>query len=118
MPNTQEIAAAFTALLKDGKHEEAAATYNAADIRSVEAMGGDFSDIRGTAAVKAKGDWWYANHDIHAFSAHGPYVNGDQFMVRFSIDVTAKASGQRVQMDEVGLYTVNGGKIVEERFFY
>lgn len=32
--------------------------------------------------------------------------------------MTPKESGQRTQMDEVGLYTVRNGKIVEERFFY
>ena len=36
----------------------------------------------------------------------------------FKIDVTRKQTGERVKMDEVGLYTVRSGKIVEERFFY
>jgi ketosteroid isomerase-like protein len=44
-------------------------------------------------------------------------VNGDQFALRFSMDVTPKG-GARLQMDEIGLYTVRDGKIVEERFFY
>ena len=42
----------------------------------------------------------------------------DRFALRFLIDVTPKESGKRMQMDEVGLYTVRGDKIVEERFFY
>jgi len=36
--------------------------------------------------------------------------------LRFHLDVTQKASGQRMQMEEVGLYTVRDGKVVEERF--
>ena len=68
--------------------------------------------------MQAKSDWWYANHEIHAASAHGPFINGDQFAVRFEMDITAKESGQRMQMDEVGLYTVKNGKIVEEKFMY
>ncbi|TJV53252.1 MAG: ester cyclase, partial [Mesorhizobium sp.] len=28
------------------------------------------------------------------------------------------ATGERVSMDEVGLYTVKNGKIAEERFYY
>jgi ketosteroid isomerase-like protein len=55
---------------------------------------------------------------VHGFETSGPYVNGDQFALRFKIDVTPKASGQRTQMEEVGLYTVRDGKIAEERFFY
>ena len=45
-------------------------------------------------------------------------LNGDQFAVRFHFDVTVKETGERRVMDEVGLYTVRNGKIVEERFFY
>jgi hypothetical protein len=32
--------------------------------------------------------------------------------------VTFKQSGQRMIMDEVGLYTIEHGKIVREEFFY
>ena len=34
------------------------------------------------------------------------------------MDVTQRESGNRIKMDEVALYTVKDGKIVEERFFY
>ena len=47
----------------------------------------------------------------------GPYVNGDQFIVRFKMDLTPKG-GQRITMDEVGLYTLKDGLIAEEQFFY
>ena len=39
-----------------------------------------------------------------------------QFVVRFKMEVTPKGK-QRMNLDEVGLYTVQNGKIVEERFF-
>lgn len=39
-------------------------------------------------------------------------------MVRFTFDVTIKANGHRMTMDEMGLYTVADGKIVREEFFY
>ena len=69
-------------------------------------------------AVRAKSEWWSGAHEIHSGSAEGPWVNGDQFTVRFKMDVTNKDSGQRIQMDEIALYTVEDGKIIEERFFY
>ncbi len=116
--STQELANAFTALLKADKPDEAAARYNADDIVSYENMDGPMQVCRGMDAVKAKGEWWVANHEIHAYSAEGPYVNGDQFAVQFFFDVTVKESGERRAMKEVGLYTVKDGKIVEERFFY
>jgi ketosteroid isomerase-like protein len=115
---TKETAEAFTAMLKAGDHEAAAAKFNADTIVSYEAMEGPMAVCRGRDAVKAKSDWWYANHEVHSATSEGPQVNGDQFIVHFSIDVTPKETGQRMQMEEVGLYTVKNGKIVEERFFY
>jgi ketosteroid isomerase-like protein len=34
------------------------------------------------------------------------------------MDITNKESGERVAMDEIALYTVENGKISEERFYY
>jgi limonene-1,2-epoxide hydrolase len=118
MTKTAELAAAFTAMLKAGDHEGAAARFNSPDIVSIEAMDGPMARIQGTAAVKAKSDWWYGAHEIHSATAEGPYVNGDQFSVIFAMDLTKRDGGQRMQMQEVGLYTVKDGKIIEERFFY
>lgn len=114
---TQELATAFTDLLKQGKADEAGKTYWSDDIVSMEPMEGDMAVLKGRKAVDGKGAWWYANHDVHGLVVEGPYVHGDQFVVRFKLDVTPKG-GKRMQMDEVGLYSVKNGKIVEERFFF
>lgn len=116
--STADVAKAFTALLKAGDHEGAAQQFNASDIVSIEAMEGPMARLEGTEAVAAKGQWWYENHEIHAVTTEGPYVNGDQFAVRFAMDITVKATGVRSQSEEIGLYTVKDGKIAEERFFY
>ena len=72
--------------------------------------------LKGRKAVEGKGQWWYANHEVHNVKVEGPYVHGDQFVVRFKMEVTPKGK-QPMNLDEVGLYTVQNGKIVEERFF-
>ena len=115
--DTADVAAKFATALKAGRFEEAE-TYWSDDVVSFEAQDGPMREARGRAAVHAKGEWWVANHDVHSLETSGPYLNGDQFALRFRIDVTPKASGQRTQMEEVGLYTVRDGKIAEERFFY
>ena len=115
---TQELAKDFTNLLKRNDHEGAAAKYNADGIVSLEAMDGPMAVCRGKAAVKEKGAWWQANHEVHGGSVDGPYVNGDQFVVRFTMDVTPKATGQRMTMDEIGIYTVEDANVVEARFCY
>jgi hypothetical protein len=115
--NTQEIAHDLVALCKAGKFGEAGEKYWAEDIRSVEAMGDD-AEMCGKSAVRGKGEWWSSTHEIHGMEVQGPYINGDQFAVRFRMDTTFKDTGARQQMDEVALYTVKDGKIAEERFLY
>lgn len=115
--NTLELASDFTKLLQGNQHEAAAEKYNAEEIVSYEAMEGPMAVCKGKAAVKQKSDWWYANHEVHKVTTEGPFVNGDEFALYFSLDVTPKG-GQRIAMEEIGVYSVKNGKIVSERFFY
>lgn len=118
--STQDIAGDLVALCKAGKFDESGEKYWADDVVSIEAGGPPGMDpvSRGKDAVRGKGEWWAGAHEIHSADAEGPYVNGDQFIVRFKMDITVKQTGERMQMDEMALYTVKDGKIVEERFFY
>jgi ketosteroid isomerase-like protein len=117
---TQDVANDLVALWKQGKFDESGEKYWAADVVSIEAgaPGGGDPVSRGIDAARGKGEWWNANHEVHGVEVEGPYVNGDQFIVRFKMDMTPKATGQRTTMDETGLYTIKNGKIAEERFFY
>lgn len=95
----------------------------APDAVSVEAMaapGGDSAEIRGVEAIKGKHVWWDENFEVHDQKVEGPYLHGaDRFAVIFGLDTTNKATGERSQMQEVGIYTVDdAGKITREEFFY
>jgi hypothetical protein len=114
---THDIARDLVKLCQQGKFAEAGEKHWADNVLSVEPMG-DNAEVRGKDAVRKKGEWWESAHTVNSFAVEGPYVNGEQFVVRFKMDITEKASGKRQAMDEVGLYTVRGGKIAEERFFY
>lgn len=116
--STQEVAKEFAALCKAGQHEAAGDRFWSDDVVSIEAMEGPMQVCKGRDAVKGKSEWWFANHEIHSASTEGPFVNGQQFTLIHAMDITEKASGKRTQMRETGLYTVKGGKVVEERFFY
>jgi limonene-1,2-epoxide hydrolase len=54
--------------------------------------------------------------EIHSFTANGPFVAHDRFVVQYKADVTDKNSKKRMQLSEVGVYTVKNGKIVREEF--
>ena len=117
MSDTAEIAAAFTEMLEEGKFAEAGEIYWADDVVAVEPSG-ENAIARGKDALRAKMAWWHEHHEVHDFEIEGPYVNGDQFALVMEIEVTIKATGMRMEMEEIALYTVREGKIVEERFLY
>lgn len=91
-------------------------------IVSIEAQGSEELPARmeGIEAVQGKNAWWYDNHEIHAEKALGPFCGAqpNQFGALFELDVTFKPSGERQQLTEVALYTIGGGKIVQEEFWY
>ena len=115
---TRDVADGVVAMAKAGDVGGIGAKYWSDDIVSIEAMDGPMARLQGRAAVDAKGEWWSGAHEIHSVETFGPFVNGDQFAVRWVMDVTVKESGHRMTMDEVALYTVKDSKIVEERFFF
>ncbi len=118
--STLEIGKRYVALCKDGKFDQCLDELFDENAVSVEAGGPPGMDptAKGLAAIRAKGEWWQNNHVIHGFEVSGPYPNGDRFAVRFVFDVTNKPSQQRVNMDEIALFTVQNGKITREEFFY
>ena len=114
---TVEIAKSLVALCAEGKFDEAGERYWADDVVSREVMDGSMTRIQGKDAALGKGEWCAGAREVQKSEVGGPYVNGGQFIVRFTMDLTVRESGQRVTMDQVGLYTVRHGKIVEASFF-
>jgi ketosteroid isomerase-like protein len=114
----QDIAADLVALCKAGDFTTPGEKYWADDVVSLEAMPGDMARMAGKAAVTGKGEWWAANHEVHGVEVTGPFINGDQFAVGFKMEVTPQSTGERITMNEVAVYTVRDGQIVEEKFFY
>ncbi|MDA8017911.1 MAG: nuclear transport factor 2 family protein [Thermoanaerobaculia bacterium] len=119
---TLEIAKGLVALCREGKNREALDEYYADDIVSIEGASSPELPARmeGIEAVRGKTEWWYDNHEVHEVGVDGPFVaeGSDQFAAIFHIDVTTKATGERMKMSEVALYTVRDGKIAQEEFFF
>jgi ketosteroid isomerase-like protein len=116
---THEVADRLVKLCSQGKFNEAMELYSP-DIVSLEAGAppGQSRESKGLAAVKAKGEWWNANHEVHSTVVEGPLVAGSRFAVTFKMDITFKPQSRRFQMEEIAVYQVADGKIVHEEFFY
>jgi hypothetical protein len=118
--NTNEVAAKYVAMCKEGKHGEIVTELFAPDAVSVEAFAppGGQRTTKGIEGILGKSKWWNENHIVHKAEIFGPYPHDDRFAVRFFYDITNKPSQKRMSMDEVALFTVSNGKIVKEEFFY
>jgi len=117
---TKEVADKLAKLCSAGKFEEATEALYSPDIVSVEAGAppGQSRESKGIDAVRKKGEWWVANHEVHSVKVEGPLVAGSHFAVTYKMDVTFKPESKRHTMEEIGLYKVADGKIVYEEFFY
>ena len=117
---TAEIATQVVALCREGKFIDAVKTFYADDIVSVEAADyqGFGREMHGKDAVIRKNTAWFSDNEIHSASIVGPFVSPEKFAVSYSFDWTKKATGERVQFNEVAVYTVVDGRIAREEFLY
>ena len=115
----QEIANQLVTLCNQGKFDKAVQELYSPNIVSIEPPGAGFTErIEGLEAYHEKGKQW--NSMLEAF--HGsemsePVVAGQFFTLKMAMDVTYKG-GKREKSEEICLYQVKDGKIVQEQFFY
>jgi len=116
--NTEEVATKLVKFCRKGEWMKAIDELYGKDIVSVEprAMENMPAEMRGIDQVRGKTDWWEKNMEVHSAKVGGPFVARDTFVVWFDVDVTDKASKKRMQMSEVGIYTVKDGKVSREEF--
>lgn len=116
----EQLAKDFTQAVKDD-NADAYQAFWSDDIVSLEPGDGHMSRVEGREQLLQKHAWWFENTEVHSTTTEGPFVFGDQFAVRYGMDVTMPNEAgerERAQFDEVGIYTVQDGEIAEERFFY
>jgi ketosteroid isomerase-like protein len=117
---TAEVAKRYVAFCQEGKFAACLDELYAKEAVSIEAAAPPGSErvAKGLDAIRAKGKDWGEKHVVHSAETSGPFPSDNRFAVRFNFDVTDKPSGKRMKMDEVGLFTVENGKITREEFFY
>ena len=126
MQSIHEVARDFTALLRAGHFAAAGERFWAADVTSTEPAelaGGTGAAARGIAAVRRKCAARFGADRIEAIEIDeigidGPFVTGDQFALFLDLVIADPAGGERQSFTEIALYTVRGGQIAEERYFY
>jgi len=116
--NTQEVANRLVELCRLGENMQAVTELYADNVVSKEMPGAPTELCEGKNAVLKKSQDWYASvEEFHGAQISEPTVAGDHFTLKMEMDCTFKNQG-RMQMEEVCVYKVNNGQIVEEQFFY
>ena len=107
------------------KFRDAIVELYADDAKHIEAcaMGPDMPQVTdGKETILKMSDWWENAHEVHGHEIKGPFPHDNgRFATWMSLDVTAKEgpmAGQRMQMEEVCLYTVKDGKISQVEFYW
>jgi hypothetical protein len=116
---TQQIANRLVELCRIGQNDAAMQELYAADIVSIEPANAAGNHItKGIENARKKGEeLWKSIKEMHSATISEPLVAGNFFSVAMQMDVTFQ-NGFRVNMEEICLYKVANGKIVEEQFFF
>ena len=117
--SVQSVGQKFVELCSQGKNFDVMRTMYAPDIVSVE---GDGKETKGQQPVIKKSEDWATVNEFHGETVHGPFFNSanpDQFTIFFTLDITRKATGKRITLEEVAIYTVGKNDLItHEQFFY
>jgi len=116
--NTQEVANRLVELCRKGENMQALKELYDDNIISKEMPGAPNPLVNGKEAVTKKSLDWYASvEEFHTNEISDPIVTENHFSCKMKVDCTFKEQG-RMQIEELAIYNVNNGKIVEEQFFY
>lgn len=114
--DTQQIANRLVELCNQGQFDACYDELFDMGARSIEAEA-ENRITTGMEGIKGKVEWWNATFDVLGGSVEGPWINEPHFITKFNIDTKNKQTGETAHFEELALYTVENGKIVEERFF-
>lgn len=113
-----QIADRLVALCRQGQFQQAQQELYAADARSLKPEGGAFRTVHGLAAIEAEEAEFLSRIEAqHDLMVSDPLVAATYFSVVMKMALTLRGVG-RLRVDEICVYQVAGGKIVQEQFFF
>lgn len=119
--DARKIAMRLVELTTTGQDAKAVDELYAENIVSVEVMSDPEADAQvweGIEAVREKHAWWESAATVHSVLVDGPFAghDSDVFVVGFTMDFTMDVTmdGERNTLREVGVFTVDQGKIIKE----
>ncbi|NOQ72899.1 MAG: nuclear transport factor 2 family protein [Crocinitomix sp.] len=115
---TQDVANKLIALCRHGKMEQAVRELYAEEIISIEPKGTPAQEVRGLQNVIKKGQQFNEMvESVHNYEISNPIIAENFFSCTMKMDLTFKGA-PRSTIEEICVYQVIDGKIVQEQFFF
>ena len=112
----QTVAKRVVELCNQGKNFDVMNTMYSEDIASVEPGG---QATVGKKEVIEKSKRWAAGVTIHGETVAGPFFHGaDRFATKTTFEITRNATGKRISLNEITIYTIKNDLITREEFFF
>ena len=111
----EKTAQQLISLCEAGKFDEAYQQLFATDAKSIEPDG---STAAGLTAILQKGEAFKTDVEFVACQMGTPQFAGNYFTLKEAFYSIIRKTGEKKLMEEIAVYKVDNGKIVEERFFY
>ena len=117
--NAQEVASRLVQLCREGKNVEAINELYDDNIVSIEPEGSPMQGktVGKQAVLESTNRWFDSVEQLHSVDISNPLVSDDFFACTMKIDATYKEHGRNV-MNELCVFEVKDGKIVNDQFFY
>ncbi|MGB0863771.1 MAG: SnoaL-like domain-containing protein [Saprospiraceae bacterium] len=116
---TQEVANRLVELCREGKYKQVVQELYSPNIVSIEPEGMPNRIVKGLEAIAQKSIKFESTLEkVNSSVISDPLVAENFFSCTMLMNVQMKGVPVAIDMDEVCVYTVNGGKIVKEEFFY
>ncbi|MEO0789300.1 MAG: SnoaL-like domain-containing protein [Bacteroidota bacterium] len=116
---TQEVADRLVSLCRQRQFEQACVELYSPDIISIEAEGVPNRVVKGMQAVAEKGKKFESRvEQFHSCEVSDPIVADDFFTCGLYMNIKFHDVPVAIDMNEICVYRVKDGKIVQEEFYY
>jgi ketosteroid isomerase-like protein len=117
--NAQQVASRLVQLCREGKNVEAINELYDDNIVSIEPEGSPMAGktVGKQAVLESTNRWFDSVEQLHSVAISNPLVSDDFFACTMNVDATYKEHGRNV-MNELCVFEVRDGKIVNDQFFY
>ncbi len=121
---TQEIANRLVELIRAGDYATAQKELYSSEATSIEnpiTPNGfmQYSKVAGAEALAEKGKKWEEGmEELFDQGASDPIVTENAIAISIWFDAKMKGAPERSRQEEIGVYSVKDGKIIQEEFIY